>query len=116
MTSTDPYVVRPSRRLADVAAEMAAAHEEGATALHCDCRPGADWRACEVFTLARLRGVCHTLYLVQMPDWRFALIDWADEGPSAACGAEVSEPYERYSEALREAVRQIADEAAEEEL
>jgi hypothetical protein len=73
-------------------AALAQMHEQ-ARALR-GCAPGHGWHECPWMTLARLRGVGHTVYVVQDPaDDTIRVIDWWDEGPVAGCGADLGDPY-----------------------
>lgn len=75
-----------------------------------------DWRACEVFTLARLRGICHTVYVVVMPGTYirddhapggYAVLDWLDDGPAYQVRAELTEGYETVTAAFDAAMQNV---------
>jgi len=86
-------------------------HEAMRCLLGCDAEPEHRWSACEMFVLARIRGICHTWYVVQTPELRkFTVIDWMSEGPVDGLRAEMYEGFPSYAAALRFAAEQTAQE------
>jgi hypothetical protein len=70
-----------------------------------DCHDGDNapaWRACHTYTLARIRGICHTLYVVCTPamSQTFAVLDWCNDGPVDALHATLVDGFTDYSDAL----------------
>jgi hypothetical protein len=90
-------------------AELAARHLALSDMFGCT---GHGWSDCEMFALARMRGICHTLYVVIGDEQiaSYAVFDWCDEGPSGALYALAADGFDSYASALRFASKQIADE------
>jgi hypothetical protein len=109
MTTPDP---RPRRStLRDARHALAARH-----ALHYEvtgiCPPPHRWADCEQFTLARLRGVGHTVYVVQDPaDYSYRVIDWCEDGPVAGTGADIYPPGQSWADAVLAALRLVLGDA-----
>ena len=99
------------RPLGDVHADVQALHDELVPIVGCEGRH--DWRTCPAFTLTRARGIGHTMFIVQRPDFEFTIIDWSDEGPVAALHAQTTQPVEHYSDAIEYVSKSIAFEDAE---
>jgi hypothetical protein len=74
--------------------------------------PAGQWYDCDLFAILRLRGVCHTVYVVHNAptndsgDWYYHVVDmWTDGGPHTM--AEISEPITSWGDALLTATRKV---------
>ena len=111
----DGYAMPPAdgftrMSLRDCESRFTADHARMRPAIGCD-NDGHTFDECELFALARIRGMCHTLYVVPVDDFRrFAVIDWTSEGPAGALSADVRDDFESYASALRFASALAADE------
>jgi hypothetical protein len=69
------------------------------------------WEACDLFAILRLRGVCHTVYVVHQTsddntEWAYRVVDmWTDGGPHTC--AEISDPITSWGDALLTATRKV---------
>lgn len=96
----DPYAPRPLLSYGQLRDRMATEHQQCALEGLCCNDPGASWHGCDYFTLARMRGICHTAYVTITADARFLIVDITTDGPSAACGGTVTDTTS-YLEAVR---------------
>jgi hypothetical protein len=112
----DIYLVPPPAgavrySIANAETEIRERHEE--TRLHDDCHGGydvaMDWRACETFCLARVRGVQHSVYLIRDPDG-FSVIDFADGGAGPGFADVLVRGMASYPAALMRMVSEVAAE------
>jgi hypothetical protein len=91
-------------------AAMHARHYEATGA----CAAPHRWADCDVFALARLRGVGHTVYVVTDPaDATYRVIDWWEEGPEGGTGADIYDPHpaEGWGDAVLAALRLLLHDA-----
>jgi hypothetical protein len=70
-----------------------------------------EWYDCDLFAILRLRGICHTVYVVHQPsddntEWCYYVVDMCtDGGPHTS--AEISTTIKSWGDAILEATRKV---------
>lgn len=62
-----------------------------------DYDPAHHWGDCQIVALARIRSLCHSVYVVQAPGSKIAVLDYYDDGgPPDALHADLREGWEDF--------------------